>query len=94
MKNKITGQGLALFAVLMAWESVDRVFFPVLIEFNEAILVAVVGLVVNAACVAIMGVHEHGKSGHGGHAHRHGDHNLRAAYFHVLADTLTSLLAE
>ena len=35
-----------------------------------------------------MGHHDHGGAG----AHEH-DHNLRAAYLHVLADALTSLLA-
>ena len=89
---------LALFAILMAWESTDRIFFPVTIEFNEAIVVAIAGLAVNAVCVAIIGVgdggasHRHDAHPHGG-AHGHADHNLRGAYLHVLADALTSLLA-
>ena len=37
--------------------------------------------------------HHHGHDHHGNHHEHHHDHNLAAAYFHVLADTLTSLLA-
>ena len=90
---------LALFAALMAWEGADRVFFPVTIEFNEAILVAVAGLAVNAICVVIMGAgdrdaaHRHREPHGHGEAHRHADYNLRGAYLHVLADALTSVLA-
>ena len=92
---------LAIFAIVMAWESVDRLFNPVSIAFNGAILVAVLGLIVNAASMKILdigdhGHHHHHQDGHDGHgdpAHHHNDHNLRAAYLHVLADALTSLLA-
>jgi cation diffusion facilitator family transporter len=80
------------------------------IAFNQAILVAVVGLIVNGVSVFILGHdagHEHGhehdrETGAESHDHSHGhehvhhhahDHNLRSAYLHVLADTLTSLLA-
>jgi cation diffusion facilitator family transporter len=87
---------LALFALLMAGESVHRFFHPVTISFDEAIVVAVLGLLVNGASVVILRVRHHGA--HGGHdqghdhEHRH-DHNLRAAHLHVVADALTSLLA-
>lgn len=40
--------------------------------------------------------HHHGHGGHGDHAHHHaeaGDNNIRAAYLHVMADALTSVLA-
>lgn len=96
---------LALFALLMAWESVNRLFNPVDIAFNQAILVAVVGLIVNGASMFMLGGHHHDLDhghdhghghGHGHdhqHSHAHTDHNLRAAYLHVLADALTSLLA-
>jgi len=86
---------LAIFALLMAGESVHRFIEPVPIAFNQAILVAVLGLVVNGASVVILrDDHEHGH-----HHHHHGeqndghDHNLRAAHLHVLADALTSMLA-
>jgi cation diffusion facilitator family transporter len=79
---------LAVFALIMAWESFDRIITPVEIAFNQAIFVAVLGLTVNGASVFILGLH---------HSHdsreKHHDHNLRAAYLHVSADALTSLLA-
>lgn len=86
---------LALFALLMAWESVARLLHPVEIIVDQAILVAVLGLVVNGASVLILRVDEH-RDRHdpdgSRHTHHH-DHNLKAAYLHVLADALTSLLA-
>jgi cation diffusion facilitator family transporter len=81
---------LALFALVMAVGSIERFINPVTIVFNEAILVAFLGLLVNVVSVLILDVkYKHEKSG-GPHQH---DHNLRAAYLHVLADALTSLLA-
>ena len=86
---------LALFALLMAWESVNRLFNPVEIAFNQAIFVAVLGLLVNGVSMLMLGgQHHHHDHNHGhDHGHIHTDHNLRAAYLHVLADALTSLLA-
>jgi cation diffusion facilitator family transporter len=92
---------LAVFAIMMAWESVDRFLNPVEIQYTQAILVAIIGLIVNGASVFILGFkHDHGHDhGHQHHDHdhhehhHHEDHNLRAAYFHVLADALTSILA-
>jgi cation diffusion facilitator family transporter len=85
---------LAVIAVLMAYESLQRLLDPVTIRFNEAILVAVFGLVVNLLSALILKEHpdSHRHPDHGAH-HHHLDHNLRAAYLHVLADSLTSLLA-
>lgn len=89
---------LAMFSLVMAWESVERMIYPVAIQFNQALVVAVLGLIVNGVSVFILGhedehddhhhEHDHGHS----HSHKH-DHNLRAAYLHVLADALTSVLA-
>jgi len=85
---------LAVFALAMVWESVNRFFNPVEIIFNQAIAVAVIGLIVNALSVLILGHNDHEKDHHHSqHSHSHSDHNLRAAYLHVLADALTSLLA-
>ncbi len=94
---------LAVFALIMAWESVKRFILPVSIEFNQAILVAVLGLVVNGVCLVILGGHGHSHDhdddhGHEAHAHGHQgperrDLNLWSAYLHVLADALTSVLA-
>lgn len=83
------------FAVFMGIESINRFFNPVAIVFDKAILVAGVGLVVNGISAWILGAHGHDhESGHGGQDHHHEhDHNRRSAYFHVLADALTSLLA-
>ncbi len=80
---------LAIVALMMIVESVQRLLEPQSIHFNEAIVVAIIGLVVNVASVFILHDDHHH---HGEHHHEH-DHNMKAAYFHVLADTLTSLLA-
>jgi cation diffusion facilitator family transporter len=82
---------LAVIALIMALESGVRLFQPQAIQFNEAIAVAVIGLVVNLASAWLLqDRHDHS---HHNHHHDHQDHNLRAAYFHVLADALTSVLA-
>lgn len=84
---------LAFFALIMAWESIKRFVYPVEIVFNQAIFVAVLGLIVNGASVFILGYqNDHPHQEQGNHNHHH-DHNLKAAYLHVLADALTSLLA-
>jgi cation diffusion facilitator family transporter len=81
---------LLVVALVMAVESTHRIFTPETIHFNEAIGVAILGLLVNAVCAFILrGRHEHH---HDDNHHRY-DHNLKAAYFHVLADALTSVLA-
>jgi len=87
---------LALFALIMAGESVRRFIRPVAISFDEAIVVAVLGLLVNGASVVILRARhadEHGEHDHDHDHHHHHDHNLRAAHLHVLADALTSILA-
>ncbi|MCU0873121.1 MAG: CDF family Co(II)/Ni(II) efflux transporter DmeF [Pirellulaceae bacterium] len=99
---------LALFTLLMAWESIRRLLNPVEIAFNQAIGVAILGLLVNGLSVFILGgghsdEHQHEDhedehdEGHPAgvpqHHHHHHDHNLRSAYLHVLADALTSVLA-
>lgn len=94
---------LAVVALIIAFESVMRLTAPVPIRFDEAIAVAVLGLLVNLASAWILHdtghdhdhePHHHDRDDHGhGHTHAHQDHNLRAAYFHVLTDALTSVLA-
>ena len=84
------------FALVMVIESTDRLINPLSISFDQALIVAVIGLVVNAvsAWVLISTPHEHRHAhGHDRPAHHGHDHNLRAAYLHVLADAVTSLLA-
>jgi len=66
---------LALFALFMAVESIMRLVYPVEIIFNQAILVAVIGLLVNGASVFILGVHDHHHDDHShGHDHHVHDH--------------------
>lgn len=93
---------LALVAVQIAWESAVRLVAPVPIQYGQAMAVAVLGLAVNLVSAWLLrGGHAHHGHGHGHHEHhdhdhdhhRHGDNNLRAAYVHVLADALTSVLA-
>jgi len=81
---------LGVVALLMAAESVHRLVVPLDIRFNEAIVVAVIGLAVNLVSALLLreGHHHDGED----RAHHH-DHNLRAAYFHVLADAFTSVTA-
>jgi cation diffusion facilitator family transporter len=86
---------LGVFAIGIAVESTSRLVEPVRVDFASATLVAVLGLAVNivSALLLMGGHHHHHDHGHG-HDHTHGhDNNLRSAYFHVLADALTSLLA-
>ena len=88
--------GLAVVAVLVLGESAARLASPVPNRFDEAIAVAVLGLAVNLACAWLLRDGDHGHAhdhAHAGPARGHRDHNLRAAYLHVLADALTSVLA-
>ena len=96
---------LGVVAGWMAWESAHRLFTPVTIRYQEATGIAVLGLAVNLSSAWLLG-HRHDQrgdhrdgTGQPSAAHAHGDrpahvdHNLRAAYLHVLADAFTSLLA-
>jgi cation diffusion facilitator family transporter len=86
--------GLGSIALIMVVECVLRLLEPHTIDFVRSLPVAVLGLVVNLVSVALL--HAHGDEGdghvHGDHGH-HDDHNHRAAFMHVVADTLTSALA-
>ncbi|MDF0556240.1 CDF family Co(II)/Ni(II) efflux transporter DmeF [Kamptonema sp. UHCC 0994] len=84
---------LAVIAFIMALESAVRLFQPQAIQFNEAIGVAVIGLVVNLASAWLLQDHHDHHHDHHHNHHEHLDHNLRAAYLHVLADALTSVFA-
>ena len=88
---------LAVVALFMGFESVLRFFEPLQIQFNEAIGVAIFGLLVNLFCALLLHghhthSHDHDHNQHHNHSNHH-DHNLRGAYLHVLADALTSVLA-
>lgn len=125
-----SAMALAVVALMMGMESLGRLASPIPIQFNEAILVATIGLLVNLVSAWLLrDSHDHGHGAHAGqhhdhdhdhahdehdhhhhehepddHAHPHAqhhehgpahaeDHNLRAAYLHVVADALTSVLA-
>jgi cation diffusion facilitator family transporter len=97
---------LGMVAVLMAVESIERFFHPVDVQYDHALIVACIGLLVNLASAFLLHDfsdhshdHDHGAGGHHAAAAHHGhsqasdDLNLRAAYIHVLADATTSVLA-
>jgi cation diffusion facilitator family transporter len=95
---------LAMVALLMVGESVVRFYTQAAIRLDEAIIVAIIGLVVNVVCAVVLGMegprqhdHDHDHDHAHGHNHPHAahghDHNFRAAYLHVLADAVTSVLA-
>lgn len=95
--------GLLLFgiAIAVAAEAIQRIIHPQPIRYDEAFYVAVFGLLVNVAGAFILrpqggdddSLQAHAHHSHGGHSHaaHHGDHNIRAAYMHIVADALTSI---
>jgi cation diffusion facilitator family transporter len=100
----LAGFSSALFllgvAVTMVIGSLERLLSPQAIQYEEAIIVGVLGLAVNLVCAYILGQahhqHDHAND-HSQHAHDHHPHhhdlNLKSAYFHVVADAFTSVLA-
>ena len=86
---------LALIAMSIGYQSIVRILNPVAISFDQATLIATLGLGVNLLSAWLLrDDHEHAHHGGDEHDHEHAhDHNLRAAYVHVLADAMTSVLA-
>ena len=88
---------LGAVAVGVLIESTLRLFQSPTIQFDEAIGVAVAGLIVNLVSAKLLHHehhHDHDHDESDGHDHHHhSDNNIRSAYFHVLADALTSVLA-
>lgn len=93
---------LGLSVIWLVYESILRLINPTVLHAREALLVAVIGLVINLLCAWLLAgshdhlhdhhhEHEHGHKNE--HAHQHQDHNLRAALVHVIADAVTSVAA-
>jgi cation diffusion facilitator family transporter len=91
---------LGVVALVIAYESAERLLSPVPIRYEQAIMIAIIGLAVNLASAALLYDEEHHR--HAPHDHQHDhehhrvdarDHNIRSAYYHVLADAMTSVLA-
>jgi len=84
---------LAVVALVMLIESLQRIVNPQTIHFNQAIIVAGIGLFINVVSAFLLkDDYSHAHHNERDHHHYH-DHNLRAAYLHVLADAMTSVLA-
>lgn len=94
-------------AAMMVVSSIERLLSPEPIHYQEAIIIGILGLVVNLICARVLGHAHHGHSHHDhehhhhndnghehhdDHAHKH-DLNLKSAYIHVIADAATSVLA-
>jgi cation diffusion facilitator family transporter len=87
---------LLVFVALMVVGSIERLISPSPIHYEEAIVIAALGLVVNIVSALILGTaHHHDHTDHQGHQHhvQRDDLNLRSAYVHVMADAATSILA-
>lgn len=95
---------LLFVAALMFYQSIARLITPSAIHYDEAITLAIIGLLVNLLCAWWLkdGHHHHGHSHAHDHSHdhtptgtgyHHKDLNLRAAYIHVITDAATSVLA-
>jgi cation diffusion facilitator family transporter len=103
---------LTMIALLIGYESLQRLINPVPIAFDQAIPIAVVGLAVNLLSAYLLRddhAHHHASGHDFDHGHRHDhhdetlgpshehthvhrDHNLRAAFVHVMADAAVSVL--
>jgi len=83
---------LGLVALYMSVESIRRFFKPLVIHYNQAIIVAIIGLLVNVVSALILQERE-GNSLHDDRGRMHKDLNIHAAYLHVIADAMTSVFA-
>lgn len=93
---------LGIVALMMIFSSLERILEPLRIHYNQALFVAILGLLVNLVCAFILNsgghAHEHehphqDENEHAHHEHQHEDLNLKSAYLHVVADAMTSVLA-
>ena len=74
--------GLGIVALIMARECIDRIFSPNPVQFNEAIAIGIIGLIVNIISAFILHPEDD-----------HNDRNFHAAFIHAMSDILTSALA-
>ena len=96
----LAGYTSALFLIMVAatmlYQSVERLITPTPIHYQQAIVIAIIGLAVNLVCAWLLKDghkhDDHAHPGHDSHGHHH-DLNLRSAYLHVVADAATSMLA-
>lgn len=84
---------LGLTGLWIIFEAMNRFLNPLQIHFEDAIIVAIIGLIVNGACIFIMEGKEHSHHYHNEICEDKKDYNFKAAYFHILADAMTSILA-
>jgi cation diffusion facilitator family transporter len=93
---------LGLVGLYVIYSSLERIIHPADIHYNQALLVAVIGLIINILCAFILNSkghadHHHHHDDHGHHHHHDHSHdhdlNIKSAYLHVLADALTSVFA-
>ncbi len=84
-----SGVVLAIVAVMIAIEGIERLVHPEHVNFDEALIVACIGLVVNVVSALLLGQghhygHKHGGHDHGhGHAHDHGAHDHAHTHDHA-----------
>lgn len=79
---------LGITGIYIIKEGIERFFNPLAISLNEAIIVAIIGFLINFLCIIIMDEKEHSHS-----EHVHEDYNYKAAYMHILSDLMTSVFA-
>jgi cation diffusion facilitator family transporter len=93
---------LLFVGIAVIFTSIERMFYPVSILYDQAIIVSVLGLLVNIACALVIRQdghnhnhdHEHLLQAAIEHNHDHEhDLNMKSAYLHVLADAMTSVFA-
>jgi len=70
---------ILLVAGGIAWEAIGRFAEPAAVNSGVVIVVAAIGVVINAATAALF------------HAGRRGDVNIRGAFWHMVSDALVSL---
>jgi cation diffusion facilitator family transporter len=91
---------LGVVAIFMVYTSIERLLNPLPIQYDQALLVVIIGLIVNLVCALILNTRSHHHTHqhkdqelHDHHHHTQEDLNLKSAYLHVVADAMTSVFA-